>query len=420
MKRLLKYTISCFVVIMLVPMAANAQTIKRSKQKTEQTQKSNNSTKSNKTTSKSTKTDKQAPNTSTTKKNKSKKADSTPFSKPSSSSYSSSSSSSHSEAASARKSEPTTYDVTFSCDASEASFANMYIDGHYWGRPQGTHPLKAGSYLVKIIADGYEDYMTYINVSPGNTSFHFRMTRLGTSGPYVPKVETITVKGISFDMIFVEGGKFTMGATSEQGKEAFDRERPIHEVTLSSYYIGKCEVTQELWQAIMGSNPSYFRGDLHQPVEMVNWTDCQEFITKLNSLTGKHFRLPTEAEWENAARGGKWSMGYKYAGYNKLDEVAWYNNNSAGKTHPVGQKSPNELGLYDMSGNVYEWCQDWYGSYTRNSQTNPIGPYSGTDRVWRGGCWGHDEGNCRVSVRNYYNPSGRYPYHGLRLAASSL
>lgn len=419
MNRFLKYLISLLAVMMLVPMITKAQTIKRSKQKTEQAQQNNNSNKNSKAPSKPTKAEVHKSNNSSSKKNKGHKTETNSNTQSSSSSHSSASSSSHSADVSSRTAEPTTYDVTFSCDASNASFANMYVDGHYWGRPQGTHSLKAGSYQVKITAYGYEDYTTTINVAPGSTSFHFRMTRLGTSGSYVPKVETFTVNGVSFEMIFVDGGTFTMGATTEQGRDARTNEHPIHDVTLSSYYIGKCEVTQELWQAVMGSNPSNFKGDLRRPVEMVNWFDCQKFITELNRLTGKNFRFPTEAEWENAARGGKWSMGYRYAGNNNLDEVAWYYYNSAGKTHPVGQKTPNELGLYDMSGNVYEWCQDWYSGYSRN-QTNPSGPSSGSDRVWRGGCWGHDASECRVSVRNYYSPSGRYAYHGLRLAATSL
>ena len=163
------------------------------------------------------------------------------------------------------------------------------------------------------------------------------------------------VNGVSFEMVRVEGGTFHMGATSEQKDEAWDREKPVHSVTLSSYYIGKTEVTQALWQAVMGSNPSNFKGS-NLPVECVCWNDCQEFIQKLNSLTGRNFRLPTEAEWEFACRGGNNSRGYKYSGSNNLGSVAWYDDNSGGQTHPVATKAPNELGIYDMSGNVWEWC----------------------------------------------------------------
>ncbi|MGM9868694.1 MAG: SUMF1/EgtB/PvdO family nonheme iron enzyme [Sodaliphilus sp.] len=228
---------------------------------------------------------------------------------------------------------------------------------------------------------------------------------------------TFTVNGVSFDMIAVEGGTFTMGATEEQGTDASTDENPAHKVTLSSYLIGKTEVTQELWQAVMDSNPSNFSGT-NLPVEMVSWEDCKEFIRKLNSLTGKNFRLPTEAEWEYAARGGNKSQGYKYSGSNTIDDVAWYVSNSDSKTHPVGTKAPNELGIYDMSGNVHEWCSDWYGSYSNSDQTNPTGPQSGSHRVLRGGCWYHNGWCCRISYRNLTSPGNTYRFIGLRLCLS--
>lgn len=225
-----------------------------------------------------------------------------------------------------------------------------------------------------------------------------------------------TVNGVSFDMVRVEGGTFRMGATAEQEDVAYSNEMPVHSVTLNSYYIGKTEVTQALWQAVMGSNPSAFKGaDL--PVECVSWNDCQEFIQKLNSLTGRNFRLPTEAEWEFACRGGNNSRGYKYSGSNDIDNVAWYWDNSGGKTHPVGTKAPNELGIYDMSGNVWEWCSDWYADYTSYSQTDPTGPQSGSDRVYRGGCWYDGARSCRSSYRDDgYLPTYRNFILGLRLA----
>jgi len=165
----------------------------------------------------------------------------------------------------------------------------------------------------------------------------------------------------------------------------------------------------------MGSNPSRFKGE-NLPVENVSWDDCQAFIRKLNELTGQTFRLPTEAEWEYAARGGIKSKGYKYAGSNTLNDVAWYYGNNGEKTHPVGSKSSNELGLYDMSGNVWEWCQDWYGSYSSSSQTNPSGASSGSIRVYRGGSWYNNAGSCRVSYRYGGNPSHSFDFLGLRLA----
>lgn len=235
---------------------------------------------------------------------------------------------------------------------------------------------------------------------------------------------TYTVNGVTFTMVAVEGGTFTMGATPEQGSDALDWEYPAHQVTLSGYCIGQTEVTQALWLAVMGSNPSYFKGDLNRPVECVSWNDCQTFITKLNELTGKQFRLPTEAEWEFAARGGNLSQGYKYAGSNTIGDVAWYYDNSYALgsshpdygTHPVGTKAPNELGLYDMSGSVSEWCQDWSGSYSSESQTNPTGPASGSLRVYRGGSWSYYARYCRVSYRYDDDPSGTYFNFGLRLA----
>lgn len=229
-------------------------------------------------------------------------------------------------------------------------------------------------------------------------------------------IETINVNGVKFQMVRVQGGTFQMGATSEQGNDVSINEKPIHSVTLSDYHIGQTQVTQELWQAVMGSNPSEFKGDSQCPVENVSWNDCMEFIAKLNRLTGKNFRLPTEAEWEYAARGGSKSRGYKYSGNNNPDLVAWYDGNSINKTHPVAQKQANELGLYDMSGNVWEWCSDWYGEYINEVQTNPTGPITGTDYVQRGGSWENGSIGVRVSRRSPGTPALRGCYYGLRLA----
>ena len=224
-----------------------------------------------------------------------------------------------------------------------------------------------------------------------------------------------TVNGVTFKMIYVQGGTFTMGCTSEQGSDCYGDEEPTHSVTVEGFWMGETEVTQALWQAVMGSNPSYFKGD-NLPVENVNWNDCQEFIRKLHQLTGKNFRLPTEAEWEYAARGGNKSQHYKYAGSNTLGDVAWYVNNSENKTHPVRSKSPNELGLYDMAGNVWEWCSDWKGSYSSSSQTNPTGPSTGSYRVLRGGSWYFNARYCRVSSRSILDPDDRGSGSGFRLS----
>ena len=231
-------------------------------------------------------------------------------------------------------------------------------------------------------------------------------------------VITIPVKdGISIDMVKVEAGTFMMGATSEM-KNPYDNEKPLHQVTLTNdYYMGKYEVTQALWEAVMGWNSSEFNDD-NLPVNSVSWKDCQKFISKLNKMTGKKFRLPTEAEWEYAARGGKKSRGYQYSGNSNISDVAWYDGNSGSKPHPVGTKQANELGIYDMSGNVYEWCSDWYGSYSSSSQTNPTGADSGLGRVVRGGSWYDNARGCRLSYRGSITPFYRGNDLGLRLALS--
>ena len=223
---------------------------------------------------------------------------------------------------------------------------------------------------------------------------------------------------MNIEMIAVQGGAFTMGCTPEQGGDCNSDEKPAHQVTVSSFYIGKYEVTQKQWQLIMGSNPSSFKGD-NLPVEHVSWNDVKEFIRRLNAATGKQYRLPTEAEWEYAARGGSKSQGYKYSGSNNPNDVAWFSDNSGSTTHPVGTKSPNELGIYDMSGNVWEWCYDWYGTYPSSPQRDPTGPSSGSDRVYRGGGWGDVAGGVRVSFRNNYTPDSRFNLLGFRLACSS-
>ncbi len=231
--------------------------------------------------------------------------------------------------------------------------------------------------------------------------------------------ETITARGATFNMIFVQGGTFTMGATSEQGTEdPGSNEYPTHKVTLSDYYIGETEVTQDLWISVMGGNDPAVHQSLPNPVENVSWNDCQEFIARLNQITGKHFRLPTEAEWEYAARGGAYQSDYKYSGSNNYADVAWYCENSNYTTHPVKQKQPNKLGIYDMSGNVHEWCYDVYGLYTAEAQTNPQGSNSSSDHVIRGGAWLNTSNYCRVSYRYCYCVSQKNQYLGLRLAMS--
>lgn len=216
------------------------------------------------------------------------------------------------------------------------------------------------------------------------------------------------------DMVKVEGGTFTMGGTREQDEDAFEDEKPAHKVTLSSFSIGRYPITQDQWEAVMGSNPSHFKGE-KLPVESVSWFDCQDFVKKLNEMTGRCFRLPTEAEWEYAARGGKKGKRYKYSGGNILMQVGWFNENSGGTSHEVGKKSPNELGLYDMSGNIWEWVQDWKGDFTEEDQVNPTGPETGIERICRGGGWNREIDRARVSYRGDDQPDLRYCSLGLRI-----
>lgn len=219
------------------------------------------------------------------------------------------------------------------------------------------------------------------------------------------------------NMVFVEGGSFMIGATAEQGSDASDNEKPAHEVTVGSFFISRYEVTQLEWETVMGSNPSYAVGDT-LPVVYVNWDDCQSFISKLNSLTGLDFRLPTEAEWEYAARGGKKSHGYKYSGSDNVNDVAWYAVGSGMDVHAVGGKRPNELGLCDMSGNVYEWCEGLYKNYEGAPIDNPMTDSLRIDRVIRGGSCSDGCEYCRVSARTGLAHDFRSFDLGLRLAVS--
>ena len=236
------------------------------------------------------------------------------------------------------------------------------------------------------------------------------------------ETRTFTVGGVTFNMKLVEAGTFQMGSTTGDSNEA-----PVHSVTISKdYYIGETEVTQALWKAVTGYSPTssgsswsstYGLGD-NYPAYYISYKDVQSFITKLNSMTGENFRMPTEAEWEFAARGGNKSKGYTYSGSNTIGDVAWYTDNSSSKTHIVKTKAANELGIYDMTGNVWEWCSDWYSSsyYSSSPQNDPTGPTTGTDRVYRGGSWGNYATNCRCAIRYYYTPSNRNYFVGFRLA----
>lgn len=223
---------------------------------------------------------------------------------------------------------------------------------------------------------------------------------------------TFTINDIRFSMIKVEGGTFWMGAQSTNSNEpnyensARNNESPVHKVTLSDYYICETEVSQSLWEALMGESVwDYTTNELRGPDKpaFVSYDEALQFIEKLNKLTSKHFRLPTEAEWEFAARGGNKSMGFIYSGSNNLDEVGWYFHSPHVQLFSIKTKIPNELGIYDMSGNVFEWCSDWYGDYSAETQINPTGPTSGTERVQRGGSSAYNVNvpdNCRIAYRN--------------------
>ena len=301
--------------------------------------------------------------------------------------------------------------------SSDKSGDEIFVDGVRVGVSPCTTELSFGTHQITA-QRGAKHTSKSVSISQGAGAVAVRLG-FGLIEPRwassVSSSQRAVLEKLIANMVKVEGGTFTMGATSEQGNDADSDEKPTHRVTLSAFHIGKYEVTQAEWEAVMGSNPSYYKGS-NKPVENVSWNDCQEFIKKLNRLTGLSFSLPTEAQWEYASRGGNRSQGYKYSGSNTLSNVAWYDDNSGSKTHEVGTKQPNELGLYDMSGNVWEWCSDWYGSYSSSSQTNPTGPTSGSCRVLRGGSWHDDAGGCRVSNRSSGNPGDRGNDRGLRLS----
>jgi formylglycine-generating enzyme required for sulfatase activity len=214
-------------------------------------------------------------------------------------------------------------------------------------------------------------------------------------------------------MVFVEGGTFTMGCLPERDGECNASELPAHSVTLSSFYISKYEVTQAQWVAVMDTNPSSNRSDDQLPVSTLKFENVQEFFVQLNNTTGKNYRLPTEAEWEYAARGGKHKSPYQYSGSNDLNEVGWY---SCGRAYTVSSKKPNALGIYDMTGNVFEWSGTWGEDYPSVAQTDPTGPDSGTYIVVRGGSWMGGVADCRVATRIFVYPNTSYYRHiGIRL-----
>jgi len=274
--------------------------------------------------------------------------------------------------------------------------------------------LLEGDYDIIANASGFKSYKGKFNIKDKErTELNIEMQK----GSDVPA-----------NMVLVDGGTFQMGSTD------YSDEKPVHQVTVSSFFIGKYEVTQKEWQSIMGNNPSGFKGD-NRPVEKVTWYNAVEYCNKLSKKEGltpvytingnnvtcnwsaNGYRLPTEAEWEYAARGGNKSKGYTYSGSNTVGNVAWYDSNSSYRTHDVGTKAPNELGIYDMSGNVWEWCWDWYDIfyYSNSPKNDPKGANSGSSRVYRGGSWSRYDDYCRVAYRFDDSPGNSYYNLGLRV-----
>ena len=318
--------------------------------------------------------------------------------------------------------------VVYSSSNSTPTTANNFISKRSTGNIAGNYTFDLSNltanttyYVRGFISDDYNGNTTFNGIVYGTVQSFTTTNVLPT---------TLTLANLEANMVTVPAGSFTMGATSEQLANngdgfSFWWSPSTQQVSLSSYKICRFEVTQQLWQDVMGTNPCAFNGgsygtNLQRPVEQVSWNDCQSFITKLNQLTGKNYRLPTEAEWEYAARGGANSTySYIYSGSNTLNDVAWTSSNSGSQTHTIGTKQANALGLYDMSGNVWEWCNDWYGDYSNTGVTNPQGPATGSSRVVRGGSWSINGFIIRVSYRIYSSPSHSSGSYGIRLVFSS-
>ena len=302
--------------------------------------------------------------------------------------------------------------------SSNPPMADIYIDGEKVGRtPNLITELEAGAHKYRISIPDYTEVVGELQIQKDKTQKLFANLSKAKS-------PVIIVDSVRFRMLYIEGGSFLMGATKEQLKPETN-EKPAHQVTLSSYYIGEVEVTQKLWETVMGTNPSFAKNK-NQPVNEVSWNDCQSFIEKLNKKTGLTFRLPTEAEWEYAARGGNKSQGYQYSGSNILSEVGWYRDNSdengevSEHKNNVKKLSPNELNIYDMSGGVWEWCQDIIGNYPSSSQSNPVGATIGNERVIRGGSWKSSMWSCRNAIRISELPDSHNSCLGLRLALQTF
>ena len=292
----------------------------------------------------------------------------------------------------------------------------IYIDGKSRGDVLAGKvlriPLAKGTYDIKATGADNNQFDQVYTVKTASTETLLKISLQSPATVKRPAVGKQNNDDLNPQMIYVQGGSFVMGSNND-GDDA----KPLHRVTLSNFYIGKYEVSQAQWIAVMGNNPSSFQDCDNCPVEQVSWYDVQDFIQKLNQKTGKNYRLPTEAEWEYAARGGNKGNGYPYSGSSDINSVGWYSDNSNGKTEPVGEKQANELGIYDMTGNVWEWCSDWYSDsyYKKSPAVNPQGPPSGPGRLRRGGGRGDAARACRVAYRVLSAPGFRSSSIGFRL-----
>ncbi len=303
---------------------------------------------------------------------------------------------------------------------SHSPFANClitYLKTHSSSLPASELELHVKKHTPRSAAQTpYSAYIHGLGDQGGEFVFHPKQAEESDpkgKAPHIIIPQQTLLKG-PIEMLLVEGGTFIMGSPEAEGGRS-KNERP-HEVTVSTFGIGKYPVTQKEWEEVMGNNPSHFKGSAGRPVERVSWHDIQQYIQNLNTQSGLNYRLPTEAEWEFAARGGNMSKGYRYPGSNRLEEIAWYQENADDQTHAVGQKLPNELGIYDMIGNVWEWCEDWHADYPKEKMHDPKGPNTGSNRVIRGGSWRADWERCTLSLRNYNPPGYYYRDLGFRLA----
>ena len=287
------------------------------------------------------------------------------------------------------------------------------FDEEHFASIQLNTPFKANDdddiYVLYIDA-AYESSQAFVNILP----YYIGYMENVVSQLSGESAESLELQRLVSDMVRVDGGSFTMGV-SGNGVGNGVSNAPAHKVVLSPYMISKFEVTQALWEAVMNNNPSQIKG-ADRPVENVSWTEVNEFINKLNKLSGLNFRLPTEAEWEFAAKGGSLGKGYAYPGGNECSAVAWYQDNALEETHSVGKRTPNELGLYDMGGNVSEWCSDWLGEFTDRTETNPKGPASGSHKVYKGGDWLSGSDACEPSRRRGASVGSKSGSRGFRLA----